>query len=281
MYPSGLPHIEVRSIAMPSGIALRVLESGPTSGPPVVLVHGWGACVYTFRYTIEALAAAGRRVVAFDLRGHGLSEKPAPASEYQLDRFLTDLAGLLDSCSLARPDIVGHSLGGGFALHFALRYPERIGRLVLAAPVGLTNIPLQRIARLLTPRFTTRASRMLTPRWLTSFLVHYAYGEPRRVTDQIVEQYWAPTQFPNYYRATRALLHRVDWRPFDANVLARVSVPTLVILGSADRLIPGAETGARAIRGAIIVKIEGGGHLGIEERPQEFNAALLRFTNSC
>src|SRR5690242_21416445 len=58
-----------------------------SSGRPVVLVHGWGACVYTFRYAIDALAGAARRVVAFDLRGHGLSEKPAAPKDRKSTRL--------------------------------------------------------------------------------------------------------------------------------------------------------------------------------------------------
>jgi len=280
MYPAGLPHIRARSVTLPNGIRLRVLESGPASGRPVVLVHGWGACVYTFRHTIDALAAAAHRVITFDLRGHGLSDKPLAPEDYQTEALVGDLLGVLDACAVERPDLVGHSLGGGIGLHFALRYPNRIGRLVLAAPVGLTSIPLRRIACLLTPRFTTRFPRALTPRWVTSFLVRGAYGDPRRVTDDVIDQYWAPSQFPNYYRATRGLLHRFDWRALESTELDRISVPTLVILGGADRLIRDAQRGAAQIPGAIIVNLEPAGHLGVEEYPDEFNAAVLRFSKS-
>jgi pimeloyl-ACP methyl ester carboxylesterase len=280
MYPSGLPHITTRSITPRTGVRLRVLESGPPDGCPVVLIHGWGACVFTFRHTIEALVAANHRVVAFDLRGHGLSEKPAAPDDYRTDALLDDLVSVLDECSLDQPDLIGHSLGGGIALHFALRNPQRVRRLVLAAPVGLTSIPLRRIACLLTPRFTTRFARALTPRFLTSFLIRGAYGDPRQVTDYVIEQYWAPSQFPNYYRATRGLLHRFDWRVLESAELDRIRASTLVILGGADRLIRGAERGAREIPGAIIVNLQGAGHLGIEECPDIFKAELLRFLSS-
>jgi len=279
MYPSGLPHIRARSVRLPNGIGLRVLESGPPAGRPVVLVHGWGACVYTFRHTIDALAAA-HRVVAFDLRGHGLSDKPSAPNEYETEALLADLVAVLDACALEQPDLVGHSLGGAIALHFALRYPQRVGRLVLAAPVGLASVPLRRVACLLTPQFTTRFASALTPRWLTSFLVRGAYGDPRRVTDDVIDQYWAPSQFPNYYRATRGLLHRFDWRALESTELERIGVPTLVILGGADRLIRDADRGARQIPGAIIVNLESAGHLGVEEYPEEFNAVLRRFMDS-
>jgi pimeloyl-ACP methyl ester carboxylesterase len=277
MYPAGLPHITTRSLPLPNGIGLRLLESGPAAGPPVVLVHGWGACIYTFRYTVEALAAAGYRVVAFDLRGHGLSDKPAAPDAYRLEALLADLEGVLETLRLGAVHLIGHSLGGGVALHFALRNPDRVRRLVLAAPVGLTSITLQRIASLVTPTLTARFARYLPPRWLTSFLIRGAYGDPGRVTDAVIDQYWAPSQFPNYFRAVRGLIHRFNWRPLRHTELAALRSSTLVILGTSDRLIRGAEQSARKIPAASIVSIEGAGHLGIEECPDRFNALVRQF----
>ena len=66
MYPSGIPGISARRVPVGGGVSLRVIESGPSDAAPVVLVHGWGASVYSFAETIPALAAAGYRVVAID-----------------------------------------------------------------------------------------------------------------------------------------------------------------------------------------------------------------------
>jgi pimeloyl-ACP methyl ester carboxylesterase len=216
-------------------------------------------------------------VLAFDLRGHGLSEKPAEPDRYTLAALVEDVEQVMTACRATRADVVGHSLGGALALHLALAHPERVRRLVLASPVGLTTIALPRIGCLLTPRITARFARLLVPRWLTSFLVRGAYGDPRRVSPDIIDEYWAPSQDPNYFRAVRALLHHFDWKPLDGAQLRGLSVPTQVILGGADRLIHGAEEGAREIRDASIVTLEDAGHLGIEEHPAAFNDALCRF----
>jgi len=262
-----------------SGLGERLLEAGPADGAPVVLVHGWGACVYTFRRAIPALAQAGRRVLAFDLRGHGLSDKPVGRGKYTIGALCDDLRDFLDAAHIEAADLLGHSLGGGVALHFSLAHPERIRRLVLAAPVGLTSLRLPAIGHLLSPRFTDRFARYLTPRWMTNVLLRSTYGKPARVTDRDVDEYWAPSQFPDYYRATRALLEEFDWEPIAAERLASMSCRTLVILSTADRLIRGAEAPARAIRGAIVVSLEGAGHLGIEECADEFNRMVLGFLN--
>ena len=245
----------------------------------MVLVHGWGACVYTFRHTVPALARTGRRVFAFDLRGHGLSDKPVGRCKYTLDALRDDLRDFMDAAGVERADLLGHSLGGGVVLHFALAHPERIRRLVLAAPVGLTSISLPTIGHLLTPRFIARFARYLTPRWLTNLLLRSTYGKPQRVTDRDVDEYWAPSQFPDYYRAARALLEEFDWEPVAAERLASMPCRSLVILSTADRLIHGAEAPARGIRGATVVTLEGAGHLGIEECAEEFNRMMLGFLN--
>lgn len=279
MYPAGTPDIRARMVSLPNGIVVRVLESGRPTGEPVLLLHGWAACVYTFRDTIPALAAAGRRVLAFDLRGHGLSAKPASAEQYATGALIDDVRQVLSECGVKQSDIVGHSLGGGLALRFSLAHPSLVRRLVLASPVGLTTIGIQRVGAALTPSVTARLARYLTPRWLTNMLIRGAYADPRRVSPAVVDQYWAPSQFPNYFRAARALLHRFDWRPLEASELGQITAPTVVILGSADRLIQGAEEGARGIRGASIVTLNQAGHLGVEECPREFNEAVIAFLN--
>ncbi|HEY2374653.1 MAG TPA: alpha/beta fold hydrolase [Gemmatimonadaceae bacterium] len=264
-------------IALPSGLRLRVLESGASTAEPVLLIHGWGACVYTFRFTLEALARAGRRALAFDLRGHGLSDKPVGRNEYATDELLGDVRELMETLGVARTDVLGHSLGGSLALRFALAHPSRVRRLALAAPVGIASVPLRSMARVLAPSFTDRFARYLPPRWLTGILLRGAYGDPSRLTERTVDEYWAPSQFGEYYRAVRALLDRYTWAPLLPRDLSKVTQPTLVITGSADRLIHGAERGAAVIPNAKVVSIAGAGHLGIEECAEEFNEVLVRF----
>lgn len=277
MYPAGVAGLTARSLTIEGGLRLRVVESGPENGAPVLLVHGWGASVYTFRHLVPAVAASGRRAIAFDLRGHGLSDKPDGAAGYTTVSLLADVRALLDALELDRVDVIGHSLGGALGLRLTLDAPERVHRLVLAAPVGLAKIGLRRLARCLTPRWTNRFARYLVPRWVTSFLVHGAYGDPRRVPAAAIDEYWAPSQFPNFYRAVRALLAEFSWAPLGRQELGAVRAPTLVILGTADRLIPRAVDGAAQLANATVVKVKGAGHLAIEECAAEANAAIVRF----
>lgn len=264
-------------VTLPSGLRLRVLECAAGSDEPVLLIHGWGASAYTYRFALPALARAGRRGLSFDLRGHGLSDKPVGRDHYRVEALLDDVRQLLDAIGVRRADVVGHSLGGDIALRFALLHPSRVRRLALAASVGFTHVPLRSIAKLLTPRFTEHFARYMTPRWVTSLLLRGAYGDPGRITDQTIDQYWAPSQFKEYYLAVRSLLDRFAWAPLTARELSKLSQPTLVLLGTADRLIRSADRPAAVIPDVTVVSIRGAGHLGIEECADEFNETLVRF----
>jgi haloalkane dehalogenase len=80
MYPAGVAGVTVRRHRLANRLTVRVLESGPADGEAVLLVHGWGGCVYSFAELIPALNHAGFRTVALDLPGHGLSDKPVDES---------------------------------------------------------------------------------------------------------------------------------------------------------------------------------------------------------
>jgi pimeloyl-ACP methyl ester carboxylesterase len=108
-----------------------VQESGPTDGPAVVLVHGFGGSTFNWRYTLPALAEAGYRAVALDLMGFGLSDKSFDQDDSHAAQadFVADVMTALD---IQRATLVGHSMGGNVIAHFALKYPERVEGLVFA-----------------------------------------------------------------------------------------------------------------------------------------------------
>ncbi len=106
-------------------------------GRPLVLIHGFGSCTYTWRRNLDALATR-YQVYALDLKGFGLTAKPKDG-HYRHSDFVAHLLGFLDAMKLERPILVGNSMGGAVAIEFALRYPSRTGGLVLvdSAPLGL------------------------------------------------------------------------------------------------------------------------------------------------
>ena len=117
-----LPGIEHRSIET-NGIRLHVAEAG--AGPAVVLCHGWPETWYSWRHQIPALAAAGFRVLAPDMRGYGASDRPEPIEAYTQLHIVGDMVGLLDALELSDAVIIGHDWGAPAAWHSALMRPDR------------------------------------------------------------------------------------------------------------------------------------------------------------
>jgi pimeloyl-ACP methyl ester carboxylesterase len=114
-----------------NGITLNVACDGPVDGPLVILLHGFPEFWYAWRQQLPALAAAGCRIMAPDLRGYNLSDKPSGVQSYRSDLVADDVIGLIDHAGRAQATIVGHDWGGAVAWVAAMRNPARISRLVI------------------------------------------------------------------------------------------------------------------------------------------------------
>lgn len=277
MYPAGISGVSTRIVTLGSGVRIRVAESGSPKGLPVVLLHGWAATIYTFRHALERLPAHGFRVIAPDLRGFGLSDKPITPHGYALDAYLEDLAALLDFMELDNVVLGGQSMGGGVSLHFALRNPERVRRLVLINPTGLAPVAFVNGMRLVPQQLVSTFGPVLAPRFLIRLILRWvAYGDASLVTERTIDEYWSPTQQPGFVRAGRTALTEFSWQPVPPNVLQEMTVPAVVILGLQDRLIRNAASAARAIRGGEVHTLRGG-HCVHEEHPDEVYPLIADF----
>jgi pimeloyl-ACP methyl ester carboxylesterase len=263
-------------VSLRSGLRLRVVEGGPAGGEPVVMLHGWGASAFSYRHAFERLGRRGLRVIAVDLRGFGISDKPVAAGEYSLANYREDVDQLLDVLGFERASLVGHSMGGGLALHYALDRPERVRTLSLVSPSNLVEIPLLTVPKL-APRFVARLlGRRLVPRIGIELILRWiAYGDVSLVTEATIDEYWAPTQLPGYVYAARASLSEFDWRPLSPDRAQSLAVPTVVMLGTQDRLIRGAVVAARLLRGAAVHEFATG-HCVHEELPERAYDVIAR-----
>lgn len=287
MFPAGVPGIGARVVTLPSGLRLRVAECGRPDAPAVVLLHGWGASLYMWRDWFQPLAASGRRVVAVDLPGHGLSDKPSDPRAYRLDALTSAIRDLLDTEGLTRPDMVAQSMAGTVALELA--FSGRVRRLALINPALFGRIGALRLARHVSravpDRVVDRVLPRLVSRWLVARTHRLVYGDPSRITRRDELEYWAPSQFPGYARAMRLLVNEFDWTRPPAEELARrlraLAEPLLVILGTRDRLVRDAESYVAELRAAsasvTLRRIIGGGHAVNEERPEEVATLVVRF----
>jgi pimeloyl-ACP methyl ester carboxylesterase len=273
-YPAGSPFRAQYRVV--DGTRLRMIDTG--QGTPVVFIHGFGASLYSWRKTIPAVAAAGYRVIAFDNRGFGFSDKPAPGGgAYGNAAYARLVVALLDSLDLPSVVLVGHSMGGAIAAEVALAHPARVRGLVLidAAGYGVRWPAFLKVGRW--PGVGGVATA-LRGRWVTERLLRSTYADPSKVTEEDVTQYYAPVPEPGYGRALRGVLR--EFR-FDTLVgrLGAVAAPTLVIWGAADRWIPvrdGSRLATELARGAFVV-LPRTGHAAAEESPDDVNRLLITF----
>ncbi|MFC6733716.1 alpha/beta fold hydrolase [Haladaptatus sp. DYSN1] len=227
-----------------AGHDLHYLEAGD-SGPPVVLLHGgivdaahlsWGA-------VIEPLAET-HHVYALDMLGYGRSD--IPDIEYTTDRHVELLGGFLDAVGLDRAALVGISLGGGVALGFALRNPDRVDRLVLVDSYGLgRELPNGLLTYVLAqvPVFNRvsigllKRSRALARASLGSIVY-----DMDTVTEDVVDAFYDQLQRPGVATAFRSWrkheVTRSGYRTVYTDRLGEVETPTLLLHGAEDELFP-------------------------------------------
>jgi len=277
MFPAGDSTYRVSFPRLASGIRIRVVERGDPAARTIVLVHGWGCTAYVFRYNMPSIADAGYRVVAPDLKGHGLSDKPPGADEYTIDALVEHLRETLDALGLERPVLAGHSLGGTLSYHFAARHPERVGGLGLLAPAGLTGVPLMRLYRLLTPAALNPLFKRARSRTVVKIALRRVYGKRGHFSHRDVEEYVAPSQFADYWPAIRQLLHSYDWKAAVHRQLSVVHVPAVGVWGSRDHMMPhdGMKIYKRLVPGIELRPVTDAGHIVTEETPIEVNEMLL------
>lgn len=276
MYPAGIPGIRVRYVTV-AGVAIRVLESGPDSGDAVILVHGWGACVYSWAETIPALASAGHRVIALDLPGFGLSAAPRDERCYET-RFTADVVtGVARAVDAARYTLIAHSMGGAVALDIATRGEAALQRLVLINAVGLGFVPAIGPLKLISPSVVDRFTPRIITRRFLRLVLRSAYATGERPTQRDVDEYFAPTQFESYAFACRATVHRARWARVPATRLRSLRIPVLVITGRRDLMIRRSGARARLIPNAQVVSCSDAGHLVMQERSSVTNAEIIRF----
>ena len=278
MYPAGDDLVSSRFITLASGERVFVAECGPADGLPVLLCHGWGACVYGWAGTLPVLGAAGYRAIAADLRGHGRSDERDPPTSYTTPAMAAQLAAIIDALGIDRPVVAGHSMSGRITLQYALERPGRVRGLALLAPIGVGSLrpsikhvgqPLLALGAWLGP--------LAIRRWIIRLVVSAATGRLRRPPPRDIDEYWAPSQWGKFARAIHALLRDFDWRALGAGAIASLPVPMVIVLGELDPLvvIEDREALVRGVAPARVVTILGAGHIITDEATARVNTELL------
>lgn len=278
-------------VQLPS-LRLHYVEAG--QGPLVVLLHGFPESWWSWRYQFQALADAGFRVVAPDLRGYGETDKRGP---FDLDTLAGDVCHLIESLGEKHARIVGHDWGGGVAWHLAGHRPEFCERLVVLNcphPARMNEALLSKPSWaqlkkswyffffqlpwvpewLLTRRDAGNLVRMLKA---SSVDRSHFSPEELRPFREAIQRPGAATAMVNWYRtAVRDGFRRLGKGPASPPI----TCPALLVWGMQDpalgfdELVPGTEKWAPKLE---LEEIQGCGHFVQSERPAEVNRALVRF----
>ena len=260
------------------GVNIAVYERGNPAGPPVVLIHGFLGNHLNWSRQFSGALADSFRIITYDLRGHGASDKPLdPASYSSSEAWAGDLAAVIRSKSLERPVLVGWSYGGSIiADYLRIHGSDNVGGVVFLAA-------------------TTRAG---TPEALALISAEIQQLFPGLLSDDVLQSVTATRNFlpllsaqPLDQDAREVILAGAMMVPPHArqgmwarqfnndDVLAAIPVPTLVVHGKADAVVlpAAAEHIAATVPGAKLLLYDGVGHAVALEAPERFNRDLMTF----
>jgi len=262
-----------------AGHRMRYLRAG--NGPSVLLIHGLMAYSFSWRHTIPALVPV-RTVIAPDLLGTGFSDQPSDL-DYGLTAQASRLWKLLDDLGIETADVMGSSLGGGIAVRMTAMSPQRVNKLVLAAPINPWSRHGRRITRVLA---TAPAAKMFLSslpliRSTGDFWLKRLYGDPKRVTPGTLEGYSLPLEKRSAWEYGMVVVKQ--WRESMAQLqqdyVTIGDKKTLLIWGDRDPAVrPKSALAILArMKNARLVTMNGVGHIPYDEVPEEFNRVLLEF----
>ena len=272
--------VEARWATSPSqfvvidGVRLHYRDEG--SGPPVVLLHANYASLFMW----EPWAAALKdryRVIRVDLPAHGLTG-PEPSGDYTLQRIQRLFEGFVDARGLQRFTVIGTSIGGTVAMRYAADHPERVERLGLISPGSLEKRVRGRTTPAQVPRVFDLIT-LVTPKSFTRFMLTNDYGDPARVGEAVVDEWWSMWMREGNRAAMLGLLRQYVSGGVEDRIRA-VRAPVLLLWGERNKRVPLAlayETRDLLVN-APEVRLEvlpGIGHMLVQEAPDE-SARIVR-----
>jgi pimeloyl-ACP methyl ester carboxylesterase len=267
-------------VELSDGLKVHLRDEGPVNGgsdaPVIILLHGSNADLYTWDAWAEGLKN-DYRVIRFDQIGHGLTG-PAMDDDYSPASFTEDIGEIADVLQLDSFVLAGNSMGGGIAMRYALEHPERLDGLVL---VDAGGAPIKRegggnLAFTLAgiPGLNSILAT-ITPRSLAERSLAQSVSNQNIVTDEMIDRYWEMARYPGN-RAATLKRFSTPRTPFNAAEIAQVKVPTLVMWGEEDTLIPYQAAGwfTEHLPNATLANYPSIGHLPHEEAADETVADL-------
>ena len=249
---------------------------GSQNGHIVVLVHGFSTPKFVWEGNVDALAAAGYRVLVFDHFGRGYSDRPDVT--YNDDLYVRELSGLLSGLAIREPvSLVGYSMGGANVISFTARYPERVKQLILIAPAGFVPQQTGLIALVLVPGFGDWLMTMIGESIVMEG-VQKEIEAGRAVPDMKVK-FKEQLRYRGYLPALLSTMRHYPMNDLHSvyEKVGKSGIPTAAIWGTGDSTVPfaGAKKVKQAIPQVTIYPIEGAEHLLTYDRRAEVNKILI------
>jgi pimeloyl-ACP methyl ester carboxylesterase len=273
------PHPIEECWAVVDGYPTRYLRAG--SGTPLLLLHGLLGYSFSWRFALPALAVKAT-VYAVDMPGAGLSDRP-PKADGSLRAHAERLLRFLDSIGVASFDLLGTSHGGAVAMMAAALAPNRVRRLILAAPVN----PWSSHGRRLAPFLSSMPVSWLLLRcepllgMIHHGLLRRLYGDPQRICPGTLAGYSAPFKIPGTLNYGLGVVSSWNSDLDDLeSLLPRIAnIPLLLLWGSMDTAVNPASAGklSQQFKHCRVEIFDGVGHLPYEEVPELFNASVIEF----
>ena len=274
--------METATVTGGGGTGLHVRECGPRDAPAILFVHGWSQHHLAFRRQLESPLADAFRLVALDLRGHGMSEAPADVAAYSSpDIWAADIAAVIEQRRLDHPVLVAWSYGGYVVSNYLARHGD-------AGVAGVNYVGWSVVVGEPEPHFVGRgfhdihegsvSEDMPTAIEAMRRFVHNCCGKPIPAEDlETLIAFNCMT--PRFVRHALTQHPHVDYAP----VLAKLKVPMLISHGTAETvaLPSAAEYALRSCPTARLSWYQGAGHAPFIEDPERFNRELAAFAREC
>ena len=268
-------------IALQSGLTVHVRDQGKRDAPVIVLIHGSNASLHTWEPWVKRLGGA-YRIVSLDLPGHGLTGTH-PSGDYDYPVFVDVVDRVMVKLGITRAVIGGNSMGGGVTWMYALAHPEKVEAMILVDAGGAPRwqarkVPIGfKVAR--TPVLRD-IMKVITPRSIIESSLQTSVSVKSVLTPAAVDRYWELLRYPGNRAATIKRFSYVhNNHPATREKLAALKIPTLILWGEEDNLIPveSAKWFAKAIPGAKLILYPGVGHIPMEEIPDQSAADVATF----
>ncbi len=269
------------------GDSLNIVYADEGKGKDtLIFIHGLGSYLPVWKPNIDTLKAHNR-CIALDLPGYGKSSKGG--FEYSMSFFAETLHGLMENLKIEKATFVGHSMGGQIAITFALKYPEKVNKLILIAPAGFETFKAEQIQ--LMESFSTSEQIKNTPNQKIKSNMEVNFYDMPPTAEFMIQDRINMKEESDFSKYTQAVSKSVTGM-LEEPVFERlndIQAPTMIIFGKEDKLIPNkffnaqlstsqvAQAGSQKIKNAQLHLIDKAGHLVNFEKAQLVNDFILAF----